>query len=66
MKIPSPPIIPPNLIDHLDVVFPDKCPRMTATDREIWAEVGARKVVDHIKTIVERQSRGDRSIPKVL
>lgn len=53
----EPPIIDPRLIAYLDAVFPDQCPKMSDSDREVWAKVGTRRVVNHLKFIYEQQQR---------
>lgn len=48
------------LIDHLDHLFPNRCARLTDTDREVWFNAGARSVVDLLKTLVrESDERGN-------
>lgn len=38
------------MIDMLDRAFPDKCPALAMSDREIWMAVGARRVVEFLRS----------------
>lgn len=42
------PRIPQDLLEYLSSQFPDKCPNLKDTDREIWMAVGARNVINHL------------------
>ena len=42
------PALSKSLIEKLDKLFPDKCPLLTDTDRDIWLKVGQRKVVEFL------------------
>jgi len=52
----------PSIIAYLDEVFPDKCPSPDQTDRQIWMDVGSRRVVDHLKMKLEEIIESDRVI----
>lgn len=51
---PNPPVAP-TLVEHLDRVFPDRCPNVGDSEREIWMAVGARKVVEHLRVLADQQ-----------
>jgi hypothetical protein len=51
----NPPQISEELVEYLNTYFPDRCPKMTDTERDIFAAVGARKVVDHLKALHDAQ-----------
>jgi hypothetical protein len=51
-----PPDVTPALIAYLNQEFPDRLPPLDATDRTIWASVGARQVVKHLHEIMRRQN----------
>jgi hypothetical protein len=53
---PFPPI-PKALMDELNFRFPEKTPSMTDTDREIWASVGRRSVIQFLNKEFERQNK---------
>lgn len=53
------------VIAHLDAIFPDRCARLDMSDREVWAEAGARRVIDHLKAAMQRQ-QNSAGLPKVL
>lgn len=38
----------PQLIKQLDEKFPDACPKLSDTDREVWFKAGQRSVVEHL------------------
>ena len=44
------------LLEHLDQRFPDRCPTECMNDREIWMEVGARRVVQFLQSIYQEQN----------
>ena len=48
------PVITDELINSLDVAFPNKHPDLSMTDKEIWFKAGQRYVVDYL---IEQQSR---------
>lgn len=49
------PFLSPQLIAALDARFPNRCPRLAQTDREIWFEAGQRSVVEILKETLKRQ-----------
>ena len=53
------PALSKELIDKLDKVFPDKCPRLTDEDRSIWYKVGQRSVVNYLKHMYDEQLQGN-------
>lgn len=50
------PHIPKDLLDALDKKFPERCPDIGMSDREIWVMVGQRKVIRHLMTIFDQQN----------
>tara|TARA_B100001989_G_C24545085_1_gene470180 strand:+ start:896 stop:1105 length:210 start_codon:yes stop_codon:yes gene_type:complete len=48
------PIISDEMIDALSVAFPNRCPDLSDTDREVWYKSGQRSVVDFL---IEQQKR---------
>jgi hypothetical protein len=51
------PVIPKRLVDHLDNLFPDECPRLDMVDREIWFRAGRRSVVELLRAEFDQQTR---------
>jgi hypothetical protein len=49
------PVLSVDLINQLDKEYPDKGPKLTMPDREIWYRVGQRSVVEKLKTILSEQ-----------
>ena len=43
------PALSKSLIEKLDKLFPDKCPLLTDSDREIWYKVGQRSVINYLQ-----------------
>lgn len=43
------PHIPADLIEALDTLFPLRAPDITWADRQIWVEVGQRRIVDFLR-----------------
>ena len=48
------PVITDELIQALDAVFPNRCPDLSFSDREVWYRAGQRYVVDYL---IEQQAR---------
>jgi len=44
------------LLDALDKRFPDRCPSSGMNDREIWMEVGCRRVVQFLQSVYQEQN----------
>jgi hypothetical protein len=59
---PFPPV-PAELVQALDAQFPLRPPEMDWPDRRIWLEAGQRKLIDFLKTQLQRQSK---SVPNVF
>lgn len=49
-----PPVDEP-LLKKLEQVYPEMCPDITASDREIWMYVGARTVVRMLRAVYLEQ-----------
>lgn len=49
------PNVSKELIEYLEVVFQDRCPDKTDSERQIWMDVGAVSVVRHLKSLAEAQ-----------
>jgi len=53
MEIPP---VPTNLLEALDGIFPDQCPRIEDDERLVWFKSGQRAVVDFLKEQHKRQN----------
>jgi hypothetical protein len=53
------PALSQELINKLDKLFPDKCPLLTDTDREIWYKVGQRSVINYLQQTYDDQLEQD-------
>ena len=42
------PVITDELIDALSQVFPNRCPDLSVSDREVWYRSGQRSVVEYL------------------
>lgn len=49
------PSIDPDLVESLSQRFPDRCPDITLSDREIWFQAGQRSVVNFLKYTRDKQ-----------
>lgn len=49
------PLIPQELIRALEQLYPDRCPTMEMTDREVWFNAGRAAVVKKLRLEHERQ-----------
>lgn len=47
-KIPDCPSINDELLDYLKHMFPDKCPELNESERQIFYKSGQRSVVQHL------------------
>lgn len=59
MEDASPDVLPPidpELIKHLEKLFPNISPNLLDTEREVWYKAGASSVVTFLKEILHRQS----------
>lgn len=50
------PLIPDDLLQALDKSFPDRCPSIKDSDREVWFKAGARSVVNFLKQLQKTQA----------
>lgn len=42
-----------SLVDYLDKIYPDRCPELNLSDREIWYRSGQRSVVCYLRSLLE-------------
>jgi hypothetical protein len=43
------------LVDRLDSLFPNQCPRLDDTDRRVWYAAGQASVVTFLKQVLKDQ-----------
>jgi len=55
------PLIAQELIDRLDVAFPDKLPLRRTAEQDIWIAVGSAKVVRFLRNVYEQQHKKEDS-----
>ena len=53
------PALSQELINKLDKLFPDKCPLLTDTDREVWYKTGRRSVINYLQQTYDEQLQQD-------
>jgi hypothetical protein len=53
--MPSLPNVSAELLTFLKTVFPDQCPDIRMSDREVWMAAGAAKVVRKLALMHEEQ-----------
>lgn len=49
------PHVTQQLIDYLSIIYPDRCPHPSMTDREIWIAAGGAQVVKHLNMLLQEQ-----------
>lgn len=50
------PVIPLELLEALDERFPERCPDLNWSEREVWARAGERRVIRLLKRAYEKQN----------
>ena len=50
------PHIDPKLVEELEKLFPNICPNLLDTEREVWYKAGASSVVTFLAEVLRRQS----------
>ena len=50
------PHIDPKLVEALEKLFPNICPNLLDTEREVWYKAGASSVVSFLAEVLRRQS----------
>jgi hypothetical protein len=53
----APPPLDQATIEWLDTIFPDRCPKPSETDRQIWMASGARGVIEKMRAVLAAQTR---------
>ena len=43
------------LVDRLDQLFPNQCPRLDESDRRVWYAAGQASVVAFLKSVIKDQ-----------
>lgn len=46
------------LVDSLDALYPERCPDVTDSEREIWMYAGARSLVRKLRIVLMQQENG--------
>ena len=47
------PFVDIKLLNYLKKTFPNKCPNITDSDREIWVKAGKQMLIEHLEYIHE-------------
>lgn len=58
LKLPT---LSVELIALLDKVFPERCPSISDSDRQIWVAVGQRSVVNYLLSLLEAERESDQT-----
>lgn len=61
MKLP---VYSVDLIKELDAVYPERCPDLSLSDREIWVRAGQRSVVRFLLSLIK--DNAEASMPELL
>jgi len=51
------PIIPSNLLDALDKLYPNRHPDLSCPEREVWFKAGQRSVIDFLIMVKKEQEK---------
>jgi hypothetical protein len=51
----SPLTIPPELLQFLEAVFPDRVPPLNMPERDLWAYTGKVELIRYLRSEMERQ-----------
>lgn len=51
------PYVDEQLVEFLEKIFPDRCPSIEMTDREIWIRKGSVNVVAKLRDMLNEQTR---------
>lgn len=51
------PSISKPLLEYLSHRYPDRCPSPEESDREVWMAAGAARVVRHLRSVYEQQTK---------
>lgn len=49
------PIITTALVEWLEELFPNRCPKPDESDREVWMNVGAARTIARVRQELKRQ-----------
>ena len=56
------PIIPKDIINFLDNLFPTRCPDLDMPERKIWFKAGQRSVVEFLMSLKDAENE----LPEIL
>ena len=71
MGNPKAPFVPPELVDWLASIYPDRCPDLKTPDRDIWYAAGQAQVVRKKHFARDRNTKADspflifREVPRL-
>ncbi len=51
-------------VEYLNRLYPEMCPNLKMTEREIWRYVGARELVRHINHLFQDQLESNKLLRK--
>jgi hypothetical protein len=52
-----------DLIAELDTLFPDRCPDLADSEREVWAKAGERRVISFLIDLKTKQLKRRKVFP---
>lgn len=58
-EVRSLPVLDQRLINHLEALYPDRCPNPGMLMEEVWFKAGQASVVRHLVQMYERQQELD-------
>lgn len=56
------PYVDIKLLEYLELLYPDKCPDPSMSDRELWQTCGAVQLVRHLRSVYQEQQNLERGL----
>lgn len=50
------PVVDEDLLDYLERMFPDRCPKLEDDQNTVWFKAGAASVARHLRAVYEQQN----------
>jgi hypothetical protein len=52
-----PPVVPKDLLEYLEKLFPNRVPSIDTPARYVWSAVGQQDVLAHLRVLFNRQTK---------
>lgn len=57
--------IPKDLLEDIQRLFPNRCPKEQDSERRIWMEVGKQELIEFLKVQYQRQQKAAKDMSRV-